>query len=328
MSTAINIPIFIHGMNPSREAMSPVTEYKRFWNALQDEQPTLRQLMREPVFVEWGHQLTPGQTVFRDDQKLTEAEDYIHDRVGFDEVRKREGPNNVLIGGWFGDFGLPVVRQIATTVRESAVLHGLTDVVYYTSADGERQVRRVVYDQVLQGLDEHLAAADVRFHIFAHSLGVTLAHDFLFGLFNTLKTPDFVLDDAGGDPEVERSQQRYQAWRDKAQNGTLSLGGFSSAASQIPLFVMRKPALIDRLFRREGIDATQIGIRNNGVQWKIFYDIDDILGFATRDLYAPNEGIMDWQVDCGNQPLDAHIGYWQNETVISETAKLFRDWAD
>lgn len=313
----------IHGMNPNRNPGTPYKEYGDFWNALVQVEPGLKHLLNERVFVEWGHQLVPGQTALRDDQKLTATEEEIHRRVGFDEIRKVPGPNNVILNGWGGDWGIPGVRQIGMMLRESIVLHGLTDVVYYTSLDGERRVRAVAYDQALRNLDQYLGHPDVRFHLFSHSLGVTIAHDFLYGLFAPDHTPDFL----GEQFVAQDVRDRYAKWRDKAQKGELRLGGFASAASQLPLFIMRKQKLVDCLFKRQGVDPRDIGIQNSGTQWKIFYDVDDILGFATRGLYSPDDAIMDIQVDCGDEPKGAHIGYWRNKTVIRETAKLFRDWA-
>ena len=60
---------------------------------------------------------------------------------------------------------------------------------------------------------------------------------------------------------------------------------------------------------------------------KFFYDIDEVLGFASRNLYSSNNAMMDIQIDAGDLPQTAHVGYWENEVVIRETAKLFYDYA-
>ena len=85
--------------------------------------------------------------------------------------------------------------------------------------------------------------------------------------------------------------------------------------------------MIDKLFNHGGLDPADIGVVSSGIQWKFFYDIDDVLGFASRNLYSPNNAIMDIQVDSGDLPPSAHAGYWENEVVIRETAKLFYDYA-
>jgi len=48
---------------------------------------------------------------------------------------------------------------------------------------------------------------------------------------------------------------------------------------------------------------------------------------SSRNLYRPNDAMMDIQVDAGDTPQSAHLGYWKNETVIRETAQLFYDYA-
>src|SRR5438093_1063760 len=55
--------------------------------------------------------------------------------------------------------------------------------------------------------------------------------------------------------------------------------------------------------------------------------VHDVLGFSSRNLYSPNEAMMDIQVDVGDTPQSAHTGYWKNETVVRETAQLFYDYA-
>jgi hypothetical protein len=50
--------------------------------------------------------------------------------------------------------------------------------------------------------------------------------------------------------------------------------------------------------------------------------VDDLLGFGTRRLYNADKTIKEFQVDSGDNPGDAHSGYWKNATVIKETAKL------
>jgi hypothetical protein len=243
----------------------------------------------------------------------------VNEQVSYQNLKKHPGPNNALVADW----GIPGLRQLVTSVREGVVSFGLTDVVYYCSEDGETYVRAHVYNQVLRAMQPHVAKPNVRIHLFGHSLGVTLIHDFLFGLFKKGHASDFVEKYQGG----SWASQEFQKWRDKAQNGELTLGGLACAASQLPLMVMRKQVMIDKLFNHGGLDPGDIGVVSSGIQWKFFYDIDDVLGFASRNLYAPNHAIMDMQVDSGDLPLSAHVRYWENEVVIRETAKLFYDYA-
>jgi len=294
------------------------------WKALQAHKSELTNLFPDgPILVEWGHQLSATENPVREDHRITEVERFVNERVSYQNLKKHPGANNVIMSGLNSDWGIPGAGPVVTKLREGVVSFGLTDVAYYCSADGEIYVRAQVYNQVLVAMQPYVAERNVRIHLFGHSLGVTIVHDFLFGLFKRGHVSDFVEKYQGG---VWASQE-FQKWRNKAQNGELSLGGLACAASQLPLMVMRKQVMIDKLFSHLGLDPADIGIVSTGIQVKFFYDIDDVLGFSSRNLYSPNNAIMDIQVNSGALPQSAHAGYWGNEVVVRETAKLFYDYA-
>jgi hypothetical protein len=318
-----NVLVFVHGMTPDvapSDPGKPAGTYNKFWTALQGQKPELKNLFPDgPIFVEWGHQLSTTENPVREDHKLTEVEQFVNEQVSYKNLKQYPGPNNVITSDW----GIPVIRQTGTSLREGIISFGLTDVVYYCSGDGEIYVRAHVYSQVLLAMQKYVAEPNVRIHLFGHSLGVTIVHDFLFGLFNKEHEPDFVTNWQGG----KWASPEFQTWRAKAQNGELTVGGIAFAASQLPLMVMRKQVMINKLFNHQGLDPADIGVVSTGVQVKFFYDIDDVLGFSSRNLYSPNNAMMDIQVDAGDLPQTAHVGYWENDVVIRETAKLFYDYA-
>jgi len=216
-------------------------------------------------------------------------------------------------------------------------------------------VRNVIYRKVLHALESLAGENDadgnevpVRLHLFGHSLGAAISHDFLYGLFRPARKPGQTIDYQPGfllQATDADDKRLFNKWRDKAQRGVLTVGALASAASQMPLLLFRSQALVDTFFnaqvavetnpaaRPPRMDPGDIGIRPvAGTQWKIFYDIDDILGFTTRGLYslpngAPHPAIMDYQVDVADDPANAHINYWFDGTVIHETAKLISDWS-
>jgi hypothetical protein len=318
-----NVLVFVHGMTTDVAPSDPTRQggrYDQFWTALQARKPELKYLFSNgPIKVEWGHQLSPNENPVRDDHKLTEVERFVNDQVSYRNLEQHSGPNNIIISDW----GIPGIRQVVTNVREGVVSFGLTDVAYYCSDDGETRVRAQVYSQVLLAMQQYLTESNVRIHLFGHSLGVTIVHDFLFGLFKKDHEPDFVKNNQGG----PWTSQEFQKWRDKAQGGELTVGGVALAASQLPLLVMRKQVMIDKLFTHQGLNPADIGVVSTGIQVKFFYDVDDVLGFSSRNLYSPNDAMMDIQVDVGDTPQSAHTGYWKNETVIRETAQLFYHYA-
>jgi hypothetical protein len=99
-------------------------------------------------------------------------------------------------------------------------------------------------------------------------------------------------------------------------------------ASQLPLMVMRKQRLVDTFYRGRGLDPGSIGLRaderGRRVKWNIFYDLDDVLGFASRDICDdPDRLIRQVQVNCGGV-VRAHNAYLSDRTVRDETVKLIR----
>ncbi|WP_009630885.1 hypothetical protein [Synechocystis sp. PCC 7509] len=332
----INVLVMIHGMSPEPEPHSPFDSqgkfwgYNEFWANLCQEQPDLPNLFPQSfIGVEWGHELPqpslPSVEQLREDQRLTRAQNFVNQRIAYDNLVKAPNDNNVtlsLFSGRGADIPLltPMVRALVVGLRESIVTRGLGDVIYYTSEQGECYVRQTVYHQVLKKLAQYEQEQDVRIHLIGQSLGVTLTHDFLYGLFAPNHEPGFYKQAS------EEDKERFKTWRQKRQNGQLKLGSLTSTASQLPLFMMRTQKLVDRLAKGELIDAKDIGIDNsNQIQWQLFYDIDDLLGFGTRRLYNAANAIKEYQVDTGDNPGDAHTGYWQNRMVIEQTAQLLYD---
>lgn len=81
-------------------------------------------------------------------------------------------------------------------------------------------------------------------------------------------------------------KQLYETWRAEADAGRLKLRTFISLASQFPVFMLRKQSLVERLWRGEYLDPTVIGVNppSDNIQRAIFYDADDVLGFAVGSV--------------------------------------------
>ena len=318
---AENVLALIHGMVTEPSPHLHTETYSRFVEGLFGHEPGLRGLLEdgEPriVQVEWGHDVAGSGADLRPDQRLAGAQRFVASRVAYEAVREHPDALNVVLRGLRGDWNLTGSRFVVRPVREKLIQFGLADAVYYTSEDGERQVRAAVYEQILSGLEPFAGADEVRLHVVSHSLGVAVAHDFLYGLFAPGHEPDFATGPGQG---TARAQDRFRSWRTKAQSGALKLGTFVSMASQLPLFVLRKQTLVDRLHEGKLLDSGVIGVNGSHVQWLVFYDIDDVLGFATRRLYDTATGIKEIQVDSGDLPSTAHTGYWENKAVLKESA--------
>jgi hypothetical protein len=333
----VNVLVMIHGMTPDPKPRSAFDSsedskywgYNQFWEALQKKQPRLRQLFPSNfIGVEWGKELPNeiglASNDLPSDHQLTRAQNFINERIAYDKLVKDPDPNNITMT-LFSKSGIdfpvltPLVRQLVVGLRESIITRGLGDVLYYCSAQGECIVRRSVYKQVLEKLEPYLDAGEVRLHLIGQSLGVTITHDFLYGLFNPDKQYNPGFYQQGEEVDVKR----FERWRQKAQANQLKLGSLTSTASQLPLFSMRNQVLVNRLANEQLIDARDIGIiDSNQIQWQLFYDVDDLLGFGTRRLYNCGNAIREYQVDSGDNPGDAHTSYWKNAVVIEKTAEL------
>lgn len=310
-----HILVLIHGITPETNPQSHHGQYETFRQALFAQQPELATSLSLVAEVEWGNRLGPEAT--RPDERLSDAERSAGALVSSEHVAAHPGRHNVLKG----DLNLiPLLRPLVRRLREQLLQFGLADAIYYAAEDGETAVRAAVYGQVLAALRGARGEADVRLHVVAHSLGVTVAHDFLYGLFG--KPPDDPPHYLG-QAATQEDCADYVFWRAKAQAGELRLGSFVSMASQLPLFVLRKQTLVDRLARGEVLDPSDIGIQSDGqTQWLIVYDVDDPLGFATRELYGDHAEMRQVQVDAGDTPINAHMGYWTNALVIREAARV------
>jgi hypothetical protein len=319
--------------------------YEEFWKKLLIKQPELASLFekftqtasdgKEHTFpfigVEWLHEVPaspePSVDALYEDQRLTRAQNFVNERIAHKVLREVSEKNNHVMELFGSDWGigfdaptLLILRNLVVGLRESIVTRGLGDVIYYASADGEERVRKRVYHQVLSKLHPYLDEPDVRLHLWGQSLGVTLTHDFLFGLFNRDPgyTPGFFKQAA---TEIDRTD--FEKWRAKAQNGELRLGSLTSTASQLPILLMRSQKVVDSFAKKQLLDATDIGITDpNRVCWNIFYDVDDLLGFGTRRLYNHDQAIQEFQVDSGDNPGNAHTNYWKNPIVQEKTAQL------
>ena len=312
-----HVLILIHGITPEVMPSVHTDQYHAFWSALQAEQPALLAVMHKVVCVEWGNRVHAVAT--RPDERLSEAEQATSALINTSHVHKHPSEQNVVHPGPLGDWNLiPGLRFLVRKLREELVQFGLADAIYYASEEGERAVRAAVYGQVLQGLRELRSEPEVMLHVVGHSLGVTVAHDFLYGLFGKPGMPHFLTQTSS-----QQDRDDYAFWREKAQANQLIMGSFTSMASQLPLFALRKQALVDQLAAGKVLDPSVIGIVPNGqTQWLIVYDVDDPLGFATRELYGDRPEVRQVQVDAGDTPINAHTAYWKNKLVIREAAQM------
>ncbi len=306
-----HVLVLIHGITPEKDP-HPREQYRQLVEAVHDAG-----LPVEPPICEvtWGVP-SDGGVITSDEQYLTPAEAFVSSLVSEGALK---GVDRAGI-----DWGIPGLRWGIREVRETVVLLGLSDAIYYASPEGEKLVRDTVFNQVFRKLEQQ--DDEVHLHVVAHSLGVTIAHDFLYALFGA-SDPLYPREQAGQIDLQDENRILQDKWRGAAGAGKLKLGTFVAYASQLPLFILRKQALVRQLAARQKLDPRVIGVdlKRRHPQWAIFYDNDELLGFATRALYAETPAIIDINVNSGVDPYNAHVGYWRKPTIIQQTVELLRE---
>lgn len=278
--------------------------------------------MATTVKTEWGHQLS-ADPPDRGDHKVSGAQARILHLIKRSTVEAAGEGKDVRISDyhWFWPFRWILNRF----VRERIIQRGFTDAAYYMAPDGEAYVREAVYGEILRELDDHTGDTEVRLHLIADSLGVTVAHDFLFALFNDTDGYEPGYTKQTDPPPTEVAA--LNTWRAKAESGELRVGSFVAAGSQLPVFLLRKQAIVNRFYENKDSDDERVnprllGLSEDTVQWLLFYDVDDLLAYPTRHLYAPRKAIREVQVESADRPDKAHTKYWRKKKVLEEAASL------
>ena len=115
----VNILVMIHGMIPNLDTKSHFDEYNNFFEKLREKQPTLAQLFESKfthpygeenlnqeenlnfIGVEWGHEPPKSEQLpsveLRDDERLTRAQNFINNRVSYDNLVRVPDSNNVTM---------------------------------------------------------------------------------------------------------------------------------------------------------------------------------------------------------------------------------------
>ncbi len=343
-----NVLVLIQGTVMRRDTLNPHLGHAELLDNL-----ALKGVRRSDfdaiIAVEWGKEPKSAKatplTELREDLRLTRAEATLHKRVSISTGKDRATMQNRLLSAFHEGLVPQATRLVTDKIKDEVLIYGITDAIYYASPDGETAIRSTVYHQVLNGLDVFTEASEVRIFLVAHSLGVTVAHDFLFGLFAPHHSPDFAASEdipEATRPDILRDgneyrtdKRRFAFWRAAAQRSRerhndpedsgprLSVGGLITTGGHLPLMLLRTQEMVDRLAAEETLDPTLLGLPREGKPvWYNFYDVDDVMGFPCHRLYdVPT--IVDIQVNTGLLEK-AHSRYWTSNLVIDRIADLIR----
>jgi hypothetical protein len=318
-----NILLLCHGMTIQPESSQHLRYYDLLTEGLWKRAPDLEERFRCIVPISYGHEIMrENEQTLRSDEQLTRAQRFIQKRIAYDEIVKHPSDEDELLPRHL-EPATQLLRRFTEPVRDTVFALGMTDVLYYASSDGEREVRNAVYGQILDALDSCPPDSEIRLHIIAHSLGATVMFDFLYALFRK---------DLGHSPSANREiltdvpdpKARFLAWRQgTTSQGRPKLGSFVTLGGQIPFFFMRKQSLVEQLAREELLDPENIGVpKSGGTVWKNFYDVDDVFGYPVRGLFEAYGTIRQYQVNTGRLPYKAHTDYWRHPKVLTEITEL------
>jgi len=317
----------LHGMIPNQEPLDHSESYAKILKRLRDSSDAIDQAFpaNQVVQVEYCHRASPNQT--RDDQLLQPAQSFIFDRVGHKGLEHVLDPeqNGLSPGEQIEELLSGPARLFTDPIKERLLLLGMSDAVFYASQQGEDAVRATIYKQILEALEPIAASTDsTHIHIIAHSLGATVAFDFLFGLF----APDAAFPQGGpsflNNPAVPESTKKlYKTWRERAAAKKLQLGSFSTAAGQLPILLQRSVAVIQLFAKGNLLEPHNIGIppQHTSPKWRNFFDRDDVLGFPCRPLFTRTPAFEEYQVNAGTF-LEAHQNILSTAKVLKLISQL------
>ncbi|MGY8769003.1 MAG: hypothetical protein ACKVH8_11340 [Pirellulales bacterium] len=309
-----DVLIFIHGVRTQNEPESPNKKYKKF-------RVELTKLgiddTYKPIYVEYAHELPSGPVADRTDHLLHKAQKRIDKLTRWENVKKLDDANNHK-GPY--DPGTLGSRLLANAIRDFW-LRGFGDIFYYLG-DGKLQIQDAVFGQICRELLPYLGN-DVRLHFLCQSWGNIIAYDFLEQLKGqaTYVSPT----------DNDTTANALERCREAETKGTLKFASWSSCALPLPPVLLRRSENVIKLAQDESIDTENIGIRQTEgpIQWKIFYELDDPLGFAARAIFNdPGKAISQYQVSFADRPLKAHVDYWDDDVVRKETASLINETSE
>jgi hypothetical protein len=279
---------FIHGMGDTR----PIAGFSTLWskiaeaydhkgsNNVGDFEDRYR-----PGFVDW-HKVT-------ETAKLTV----------FDDAFSPMQPQHDLVGD--------LLHPIAAARTFMTMFLG--DVAAYVS-DNDNNIRVTVWTELQKQLE-----LGGPYSIVGHSLGSSIAFDFLFNLFvrERLFSP---VDELFPKVNVVDLQQRFR--------------GLYTMGSPVGLFMLRQGALWKAndpaLAGGPAFSNIKNPLRSPQHSWLNFWDKQDIIAYPLENLFQANAAynsgrpLRDVAVDTGLEPVTAHTGYWKSDEVAAKIAADLR----
>ncbi len=298
----IELPVFIHGMTPSKYPGTGDKEYRQLLGRVNNALKLSNKggFPKESIFITWGR---PTPQSEQSDQYLAEVERKIDSRV-------KKSMGNAYAGP-FGLYG--VARDI--------LFFGISDVSYYLSADGEQALRSHIFNYIGQEISKLDKSADHYFSltIFGHSAGSIIAHDMLYHLFNN--------------KNYTRSQEvntftEMEKLRQMIDNRRLRIRHLYTFGSPISTVMLRSDSLIHKFRANKLIQPEDIGLGEeknlSNPRWVNFWSRYDLASYPVSFFYSNPTGVIkDVEIRSNLSPEKAHLGYWTSNEMADHIAKTF-----
>ncbi len=284
-----DVVVYMHGV-VGRTSGAHVADYRAIHKGLRKAGVQLPALT-DSVTVEWGWP-TPEATQTGD---LALAQERL-------SLALAQTPAGDRLTGF-------LVRPLRQLIQ-----YGWSDIVYYTSAEGEVAARHDAWSQIL---DRVPADEAIDLTVISHSLGSLLAHDFLFYLFS-------------GKRQIERSEVCANPTQWDSAQVNWRLRRLVTMGSPLGPLLVRAPGFVQRLAHEPPpwLDPADIGlddIAHSGARpvWLNVWDRHDVVSFPVSGIYGAGDRIRDLYPDVSDWPPRAHGRYWKSRKVHKALARFW-----
>lgn len=297
--------MLIHGITPTEHPGSHSPQYDALFSNIQsaldaNQKPKFRV---NPIKIEWGWYDPSSTQPMAMDQHLAEVERLVARHV-------LEVESNV----W--DFTINPARW-AHKIMRRIFLFGFADLIYYASRDGEETVRQHVFQDIVEGVSQHIHSDQDRISltIIGHSAGSLIAHDLLYHLFGQGKVSEF--------PLVRDLRKLADQTPPR-----LRVRRFYTIGSPITPLTFRSNKLIEKNLNRSPLRPSDLGLQSGqgltNPRWVNIWDIDDIASFPLGFLYTDADGtVKDQYIEMGDVFPLSHDAYWKSNKVAKMIAQTF-----
>lgn len=296
----IEIPVLIHGVDPSINPRDHSRSYAKIINLINEElkKKDKKQLTEKPIAIEWGWDSRKSN---ENDKFLSEAQRIIYKKVD----------NSINNKSFY--FLEKVLEKIYTKLRKE-FLFGAGDLFYYISQDGETAVRNNVFNQISKEIMK-IKNKKISLTFITHSAGTIVMHDLLYHIFGR---------------KTNSPIKSINEIRKLAKDGNLRINKLFTFGSPITSASLRSDALMINTIKRNKLNPEHLGLRKKdnlqNPRWINFWDKDDILSFplefsykkidrekVVQDHIINLKGFLFWKV---------HAGYWKSREMARKIAEV------